>query len=378
MLNHVPIFSQNDPAWASDVLGNSSLTIGSDGCLVSVIASYITYVTGIELTPKALNIWLKEKDGFDGALYYWGGAQRYTKDIQIVSVITHDGTTVVPEGVLEANSIHKLPVVLDVDFKPETAKKDMHFVLYLGDDYIADPIDGRVKKLDVYGGWKKVKRYILHKVNREPFMYGSKGEYMSNTNEEDKRLRSLYFDNFFNKGYREIGLKLGREYKEGEDHIAYAEEIDNRVFDLMHKYNIAEKDRERAALLLADYEYLKKRMTFLEPRYESVLDENKQLKDENSTLQELVKTNKTGTQTTEFKAMATFTIFMTIGLPFVLEAVFRNFSIPIEYTLYLEMTQALLTALGFTAAGSVVKKYIESRTDLKVMTLQSMSTNKEK
>ncbi|MBM3856711.1 MAG: hypothetical protein FJ390_01960 [Verrucomicrobia bacterium] len=62
----VPLFSQGDLRWSEDSLGYSEDdTVGSAGCAVSsaamVLASY-----GVILTPKLLNQYLIENDGYEG------------------------------------------------------------------------------------------------------------------------------------------------------------------------------------------------------------------------------------------------------------------------------------------------------------------------
>ena len=61
----IPPLSQKDPRWKDVKLGNSNLTIGSDGCLVTNFAM----VFGV--TPVEFNERMKEVGGFTGARVYW-------------------------------------------------------------------------------------------------------------------------------------------------------------------------------------------------------------------------------------------------------------------------------------------------------------------
>ena len=50
----VAYFLQNDPQWASDILGESRYRMGRSGCLVSCIASSLT-AQGFDTDPGLLN-----------------------------------------------------------------------------------------------------------------------------------------------------------------------------------------------------------------------------------------------------------------------------------------------------------------------------------
>ena len=62
--DHVVSYRQDDPAWASDRLGDSAYTMKSSGCLVSCIASAIS-MGGETVTPGELNALFSENAAFD-------------------------------------------------------------------------------------------------------------------------------------------------------------------------------------------------------------------------------------------------------------------------------------------------------------------------
>ena len=62
---HVIFYRQDDEAWAKDLLGDSSYTMKSSGCLVTCIASAIS-ADGETVTPGELNDLLSENAVYDG------------------------------------------------------------------------------------------------------------------------------------------------------------------------------------------------------------------------------------------------------------------------------------------------------------------------
>lgn len=65
VLIDIPPLSQRDPRWANIRLGNSYLTLGSDGCLATDFAMVIG------VNPDEFNARLKAVGGFTGANIYW-------------------------------------------------------------------------------------------------------------------------------------------------------------------------------------------------------------------------------------------------------------------------------------------------------------------
>jgi hypothetical protein len=70
---NVPSYSQRSYPWSTDVLGwgPSYVTIGSDGCIVTGLASIRAYY-GNYHTPRTMNNYLKANGGFYGNLVVWG------------------------------------------------------------------------------------------------------------------------------------------------------------------------------------------------------------------------------------------------------------------------------------------------------------------
>jgi len=62
----IPFFSQKDPRWSGNRLGNSNETIGSKGCAVTSVAMLLQY-RGANVDPGKLNTWLTKNSGYDGS-----------------------------------------------------------------------------------------------------------------------------------------------------------------------------------------------------------------------------------------------------------------------------------------------------------------------
>jgi hypothetical protein len=74
-----PLYKQCDTRWGSDSFGTPSktntATICKSGCLVSsaamVLAGCGKIIDKATVTPKSLNTWLKNNNGYAGNLLYW-------------------------------------------------------------------------------------------------------------------------------------------------------------------------------------------------------------------------------------------------------------------------------------------------------------------
>jgi len=77
-LRDTVIYSQKDPRWASDSLGKTRDTMGSDGCLVTATSMALTNL-GFQTNPKDLNNRLTETKSYtkQGWLV-WDGIRRVT------------------------------------------------------------------------------------------------------------------------------------------------------------------------------------------------------------------------------------------------------------------------------------------------------------
>lgn len=72
-------FYQKDKRWASEILGKSSDTMGSDGCLVTATSMALANL-GFETNPSDLNARLTKVDGFTSKGWLiWDGIRKVTE-----------------------------------------------------------------------------------------------------------------------------------------------------------------------------------------------------------------------------------------------------------------------------------------------------------
>ena len=84
-------YLQTDPRWAADRLGNSSDTMGSDGCLVTAVAMAVTN-RGVPLDPDHLNRRLRAADAFTPRGWLiWSGVSDATEGR--ATAIYHDSVS---------------------------------------------------------------------------------------------------------------------------------------------------------------------------------------------------------------------------------------------------------------------------------------------
>ena len=147
----IPPLWQKDPRWRNVKLGNSDLTLGSDGCLVTCFAMVIGVL------PDEFNARMKAVGGFTGAKIYWRQVEVAYHDVEYVKAIDCYYTPA-PLNEIDALLDQRIPVMVHV-----TRNGYQHWVLIIGknaDDYIInDPIDGlRTSFRDRY---KDPARWIL-------------------------------------------------------------------------------------------------------------------------------------------------------------------------------------------------------------------------
>lgn len=162
ILKVIPL-SQRDDRWKAKKLGNSLLTLGTSGCLVTCLTMVARYY-GKDIYPDKLNEELLRVTGFalDKAtgkldLYIWGSINKIYGDIsEPKRVETPKPVNSAQWAEIEKELEAGRPVIAKVDFIPSTASVDMHFVIIVGKDengnwLIIDPWFGDVSTLQRYG-----------------------------------------------------------------------------------------------------------------------------------------------------------------------------------------------------------------------------------
>jgi Tol biopolymer transport system component len=144
---NVPFFSQRDPLWKDNLVGQSGSTISQIGCAMTSCAMVLKYFE-VNTNPAILNDWLSSNtnNGYatSGAIYWAKPAEYSNEKMQFVS----SGGSLTDNdnwAVLESELIQEYPVIVQVDFNPSTSALDEHWVVVIGkqgDEYlINDPWD---------------------------------------------------------------------------------------------------------------------------------------------------------------------------------------------------------------------------------------------
>jgi hypothetical protein len=70
-LRQITYYLQNDPIWRKDTIGNTNITLGGEGCLISCVSAAATELLDNPVTPQELNNMLTQIDGYEGASLIW-------------------------------------------------------------------------------------------------------------------------------------------------------------------------------------------------------------------------------------------------------------------------------------------------------------------
>ena len=132
----VPIFSQQDPRWKDNPLGNSSLTIGDYGCLMTSMTMVANYYNNNE-TPATVNEKMTAVGGFQEALIM---PCLFPKAVpgMIYRDFVNCENSPAPMAEIDAYLTQGKPVIVEVDYSPNADLQNHWIVLYAkcGDDYL--------------------------------------------------------------------------------------------------------------------------------------------------------------------------------------------------------------------------------------------------
>lgn len=151
MIMTIPALSQKDDRWRYDQLGTSNTTIGGYGCLITSVSMMLKYF-GFDTDPSRLNKLLKENGGFhNGNLFEWGTLERLFPGVSGYTRFEYAAL-----DKIDAKLAQKIPVIINVDYVPNTPAIDEHWVLVVGKEngsyIINDPKDGaQLRFEDRYG-----------------------------------------------------------------------------------------------------------------------------------------------------------------------------------------------------------------------------------
>lgn len=141
------ILNQKDPKWANKKLGNSKLTIGSSGCLVTSIAM----IAGS--TPDVVNDKLMAVKGFDGPLVVWSAISKALPKLKFVwRSYSYNNTQV-----LEAIKKNGYCLV-----EATTLFNGKHWIVFIGNRQLLDPWYGTQRSTSSY--WRYTGFAVIDKV----------------------------------------------------------------------------------------------------------------------------------------------------------------------------------------------------------------------
>ena len=133
-------YSQQDPAWKNNKIGDGPDTIGYLGCALTCVAMYSSG-WGYTETPATLNLKLRSAGGYVDEAIVWGTITKFHPQI-VNKGLTLCMNNDAPLGQIDAYLAAGEPVIVEVDYSP-SAGLHTHWVLIYagqGDDYlIQDP-----------------------------------------------------------------------------------------------------------------------------------------------------------------------------------------------------------------------------------------------
>lgn len=167
-INTFPIFGQRDSRWSSKFLGTSAAsTIANYGCLITCWADVCKYY-GKDTDPDKMNQSLIQVKGFtNGSYFVWGSVTKVYGDItETQNVQTPNPVTPAQFASFDAELTAGRPIIVEVDFNPNTVSVESHFVVIIGGsngEYtIADPWYMDTAKLERYGvPAKTIQRFVF-------------------------------------------------------------------------------------------------------------------------------------------------------------------------------------------------------------------------
>lgn len=128
----IPLWNQRDPRWANLKMGDSGITLGEQGCLVSDTASCLSKILGRLITPLEYGIWLNNFNGYlrpTNRMYWQMPKYLYGVPLEIYKSFVY-GTGW--QDTVRAQLAKGLPVMGRVDMLPG-AGYQQHWVTFRGE-----------------------------------------------------------------------------------------------------------------------------------------------------------------------------------------------------------------------------------------------------
>lgn len=154
----VPLLSQQDDRWKDKPLGTSpSLKIGGYGCIVACL----TMLSGRKDVGEVNDLMVQNEAFVQDSLTNWVKVPQALPKLKFVYRYWYYDNTIVKQYIYDK----KTPVIVQVDAGPIGAPRLDHYVLYLGDQKLADPGTGRIRSTSDF---PNPKGFILYDILSEP------------------------------------------------------------------------------------------------------------------------------------------------------------------------------------------------------------------
>ncbi len=143
-------YSQTDPRWSNEKLGNSTQkdgTIGNKGCAVTALCNFYNRVFGTDINPSQLNKLLTDNGGYllssGYSIVLWGNVYKSLPKLRFVSRDWNYSNGLVWSWI---NVNPRLPVIVCA----KTSFSPQHFFVFIGGGRMVDSEDGREKSTSTY------------------------------------------------------------------------------------------------------------------------------------------------------------------------------------------------------------------------------------
>lgn len=149
MILNVRCYSQKDLRWAWKKVGFGNGRFWNVGCTVTALTGLL-FPAGYDFQPDQVNERLKKEGAFTGNLILWKNVEKaFPKLKWIYRHYSYDNARV--KNYVEEKMT---PVMVEV-----MTRWGKHWVLYLGDHKMLDPLSGRVVSTNTYNpiGWSEFK-----------------------------------------------------------------------------------------------------------------------------------------------------------------------------------------------------------------------------
>lgn len=141
-MNVTPL-SQLDKRWAREKIGKTNLTIGRYGCTLTGLTMLLNYVMSANMTVNEVNLALTNVGGFNAnGLIIWSRIRLAFPSVKW----TWRGYNYDNWKVAQYVYFKRLPVLVEVNL-PAVGK---HWVLFIRNRKMVDPIDGKIKSTSTY------------------------------------------------------------------------------------------------------------------------------------------------------------------------------------------------------------------------------------